>query len=108
MQMLDLPHKDEGLAWIASQGLSQLPLISSLQAAYITAAAEGDEQALAYVRCTAEEHARHFDVQRPLLHEALRLLAPPAAAQSDELALRLQSPLEEGGQCAIQTDQEAT
>ena len=52
-QMLDLPHWNEGLIWITSQGLTQLQLIPGLEGASITAAAEGDQQALTHLRSKA-------------------------------------------------------
>lgn len=55
--MVDLPHQDEDLSWIVSQGPSQLLLIPGVQAAHLTAAAAGDAQALAYLRTAAQRHA---------------------------------------------------
>ena len=84
--MLVLPHEDEGLAWIAIQGPAQLLLIPGLQGAFITAAAAGDQQAVAYLRRKAEEHAglsRLSGVQRLRPHEAFRLAASHTAAQSN-------------------------
>ncbi len=57
--MADLPADNEGLGWIVSQDPTQLLLIPGLQPASITAAAAGDQQALAYLRVTAQHHAAH-------------------------------------------------
>ena len=57
MQMVDLPADGEGLSWIVDQDPTQLLLIPGLQPAYIAAAAAGNQQALAYLHSTAQQHA---------------------------------------------------
>ncbi|KAK9830769.1 hypothetical protein WJX74_006321 [Apatococcus lobatus] len=51
-EMLQLPADSGGLAWIDSHEPDKLLLVPGLQAASITAAAAGDEQALAFLRST--------------------------------------------------------
>ena len=57
--MVDLPADGEGLSWIVSHDPTQLLLIPGLQPAAIVAAAEGDQQALNYLRFTAQHHAAY-------------------------------------------------
>ncbi len=57
--MADLPADSEGLGWIVSRDPTRLMLIPGLQPASITAAAAGDQQALAYLRFTAQHHAAY-------------------------------------------------
>ncbi len=57
--MVDLPENGEGLSWIASHDPAGLQLIPGLQPASIAAAAGGDQQALAYLRFTAQHHAAY-------------------------------------------------
>ena len=57
--MTDLPADGEGLSWIAEQDCTRLLLIPGLQPASIAAAAAGDQQALAYLRFTAQHHAAY-------------------------------------------------
>ena len=57
--MVDLPADGEGLSWIASNDLTQLLLIPGLQLSSVVAAADGDQQALAYVRFTAQHFAAY-------------------------------------------------
>ena len=59
MQMVELPHGADGLSWIISQQPQQLLLIPGLQAASITAAAAGDQEALSYLRFVAQFAAAH-------------------------------------------------
>ncbi len=59
LQMVNLPAGSEGLSWIASRNPGQLQLIPGLQPASIAAAAAGDQQALAYMRFTAQHHAEY-------------------------------------------------
>ena len=59
MQMTDLPDGTEGLSWIVSRDPTQLLLIPGLQPASIAAAAAGDQQALAYLRFTAQQFAEY-------------------------------------------------
>lgn len=55
--MLELPEDGEGLGWIARHSLSRLLLIPGLLPASITAAAAGDQEALAHLRAQAEQFA---------------------------------------------------
>ncbi len=55
--MADLPAGSDGLGWIVSHDVSQLLLIPGIQPASIAAAAAGDQQALAYLRFTAQHRA---------------------------------------------------
>ena len=57
--MVDLPADDEGLSWIVSRDPTKLLLIPGLQPSSIAAAAAGDQQALAYLRFTAQHFAAH-------------------------------------------------
>ncbi len=57
--MVDLPVDGEGLSWIASHDPDRLQLIPGLQPASVAAAAAGDQQALAYLRFTAQHHAAY-------------------------------------------------
>ena len=57
MQMVDLPADRDGLNWIVNQDATRLLLIPGLQPASIAAAAAGDQQALAYLRFTAQQNA---------------------------------------------------
>ncbi len=57
--MVDLPADDEGLSWIVSRDPTKLLLIPGLQPSSIAAAAAGDQQALAFVRFTAQHFAAH-------------------------------------------------
>ena len=57
--MADLPAGSDGLGWIVSHDVSQLLLIPGIQPASIAAAAAGDQQALAYLRSTAQHHAAY-------------------------------------------------
>ncbi len=57
--MVDLPADGKGLGWIVSHDPCRLLLIPGLQPASITAAAAGDQQALAYLRFTAQHYAAH-------------------------------------------------
>ena len=57
--MADLPADGEGLAWMVNKDATKLLLISGLPPAFIAAAAAGDEQALACLRCTAQHYAEH-------------------------------------------------
>ena len=86
-----MPHGDGGLAWIASNGPTQLLLIHGLQGASITAAAEGDQQALTHLRSKAQEYAGSSGVQRLTAEDALRLSALQLSTQSPAQALQLPS-----------------
>lgn len=68
LQMLELPANGEGLAWIAAQGLAKLLLRPGVQAACITAAAEGDQQALVHLQQAAQQLgiSTHDAAQQPL------------------------------------------
>ena len=55
--MVDLPPAGEGLSWIVKHDPTRLLLIPDLQPISIAAAAAGDQQALAYLRFTAQHHA---------------------------------------------------
>ncbi len=57
--MLDLPADDAGLSWIVSQGPTQLMLIPNVQPASVIAAAGGDQQALAFLRFSAQQNAAY-------------------------------------------------
>lgn len=70
LQMLDLPHGDEGLAWLASHGPAELPLIPGLQAASITAAAKGDS------RPWLTSASKQKSMQASLFLQCLRRLRP--------------------------------
>ncbi len=59
VQMVDLPADDEGLSWIVSKDPTKLLLIPGLQPSSVAAAAAGDQQALAFVRFTAQHFAAH-------------------------------------------------
>ncbi len=59
--MEDLPNGNDGLGWIVSHDPSQLLLIPNLHPASIAAAAAGDEQALAYIRFTAQQYVAFPD-----------------------------------------------
>ncbi len=59
MQMFDLPADDEGLSWIVSMDPTKLLLIPGLQPSSIAASAAGDQQALAYLRFTAQHFAAY-------------------------------------------------
>ena len=102
--MLDLPHEAEGLAWIASHGPTKLLLLPGLRAFSITAAAEGSQQALAYLRFKAQEHAGSAGNHILPLYEAFRLSASQAGAQS---TLQVQSDMEAQVECALHARQEA-
>ena len=57
--MVDLPANGEGLNWIARRDPTKLLLIPGLHISSIVAAAAGDQQALAYVRFTAQHFAAY-------------------------------------------------
>ncbi len=59
LQMVNLPAGGEGLSWIASHDPGKLQLIPGLQPASIAAAAAGDQQALAYMRFTAQHRTEY-------------------------------------------------
>ncbi|KAK9864238.1 hypothetical protein WJX84_001121 [Apatococcus fuscideae] len=93
-KMLSLPHDDQGLPWIASHGPTQLRLIPGLQAATITAAADGHQQALAHVCLKAQEYADCNGVQGPALRVVFWLSASQAVPQSYAEALQLRTEVE--------------
>ena len=76
---LNLPQGAEGLAWLARQGPARLLLIPGVQAANIAAAARGDQQALACLRITAQQHAA--GIQRLSRFQSFKLAASRATAQ---------------------------
>ena len=66
---------------------TQLLLIPGLQGVSLTAAAAGDQQALAYLGRRIEEHASLSDIQELLPQEAFRLAAYHAAPLGSAMQL---------------------
>ncbi len=87
VQMVDLPEGGEGLAWIASHDPDQLQLIPGLQPASIAAAAAGDQQALAYLRFTAQHHAAYPSGSAMNELDRALLQASEASSKGDDCAL---------------------
>ncbi len=59
MQMLDLPAGSEGLTWIVKRDPARLQLIPGVHPASLAAAAVRDQQALAYLKFTAQAQAAY-------------------------------------------------
>ncbi|KAK9830739.1 hypothetical protein WJX74_004664 [Apatococcus lobatus] len=71
MTMLKLPVAGEGLDWIADQEVDKLLLIPGLQAATITAAAAGDQEALAALIGIVQHYAANEATCLPAVHVPL-------------------------------------
>lgn len=82
--MLDLPSDNEGLAWIVGQGLANLLLIPGIHAASIIAASMGDQQALGYLRFTAQHHAAFASINRLSKMENYCTAAACSSSQVDQ------------------------
>ena len=66
--MLDVPQRNESLAWIASHKPNQLLLIPGLQGTLFTAAAGEDQQVLAQLRCKAQEQGDGMQPEADMGH----------------------------------------
>ena len=79
MQMLQLPADSEGLAWIDAHDPGKLLLVPGLQAASITAASEGDEQALDFLKFTAQHFVGSAALQSMSAQDAFCQAAFPVS-----------------------------